>query len=306
MDGDIHISLAQQQGLLSDTAHSAGLLNALAMSSDHFSIVDRNYVYQIVSEAYLRAHELERNQIIGRTVADMLGEDTFEQVVKPSLDNCFRGQHVQYRSDFSFKGYDGLRHMDVSYRPYRDISGEVIGAIVSARDITDIRNEVEQLNELAHIDSLTRLPNRSYITFLLYKSMARAHREDRSFSIAYCDLNNFKVVNDQFGHRQGDKVLKEVAHRLRAALRTNEELGRMGGDEFLLVLDEPLTPEEETIVSERLKLALAEPLGLDGGELTLGISIGCARYPEDGTSADSLIQCADERMYQDKLRGHVR
>ncbi|BFM14087.1 hypothetical protein R50073_02700 [Maricurvus nonylphenolicus] len=306
MDGDIHISLAQQQGLLNDSAHSAGLLNALAMSGDHFSIVDRNYTYQIVSDAYLRAHELEREQIIGRHVADMLGEDIFEQVVKPSLDNCFRGQKVQYRSDFTFKGYDGLRHMDVCYRPYRDVSGEVIGAIVSARDITDIRKEVEQLNALAHIDSLTQLPNRSYIIFLLYKSMARAHREGRSFSIAYCDLNDFKLVNDKLGHRQGDRVLKAVAERLRSALRSNEEIGRMGGDEFLLVLDEPLSKEEEVIVSERLKQALAEPFVLGEEELTLGISLGCARYPEDAESAETLIQVADDRMYRDKVQSRYR
>ncbi len=301
MEDELHINLARRRGLSLESGHAAGLLNILAASPDHLSIVDRQYRYQVVSDAYLKAMQLQREEIIGCHVAEMLGQECFDEMVRPHLDACFEGRDIHYRSDFSFKGYEGLRHMSVTYTPYRSDDGEIVGALVTARDISDIRQEVEQLNDLAHLDSLTGLPNRRYITFLLYKSMARAHREGRSFTVAYCDLNDFKLVNDRFGHKQGDAVLKEAAKRLRAALRTHEDIGRFGGDEFLLVLDEPLSRDEQEVVRQRLRQALAEPFGIGKDVVSVGVSIGCARYPDDGESAEALIHLADQRMYNDKL-----
>lgn len=278
------------------------LIRIINNIKDHLSIVGRDYCYQVVNDAYLRATCKQRSELIGHSVAEVLGTAAFEKLAKPNLDRCFAGESVRYHSEFSFPGYDRPKFMEVSYDPLRDESGQVVGAMVSAHDVTELDRVRRQLGELANIDPLTRLPNRRHIREILAKVLARAMRDGSQCHVFFCDLNDFKQVNDQGGHDHGDAVLREVSSRLRATLRGHEDLGRWGGDEFLVVIGETLEENQRLGVISRLRQALEDEVSVNGSCYQLGISVGSAHYPDDGADIATLLRLGDSRMYRDKAR----
>lgn len=276
------------------------LLQLINSCRAHMSIVDLNYRYTCVNDAYLRAYLLQQSDILGRRIDELLGLEAFNRVVKPNLDKCFAGVEVQYNEEFSFKGYDSPRFMDVHYRPHRDEHGQIIGALVSAHDVTHLKAREKRLQALAHIDSLTLLPNRQHITLLMSKAMAHALREHKGFSIAFCDIDQFKTINDSAGHQVGDLVLQVLARRLQQVMRSYEHVGRLSGDEFLMIFNDEMNPSQQDLIRERLQESLSEVIDINGFCFTPSISLGFAHYPNDGNSIKTLINQADQRMYQVK------
>lgn len=122
------------------------------------------------------------------------------------------------------------------------------------------------------------------------------------------DLDGFKPVNDRFGHAAGDAVLRQVAQRLRAALRTEDTVARMGGDEFVVLIEHPVTREHATHVADKLDCALREPYDVPDGKVTLGASIGVALFPDDADAPDRLLKAADDAMFavKDGRAGRAR
>ncbi len=289
-----------EQELTSEQVDS--LIRIINQVKDHLSIVDRDYRYQIVNDAYLRASGRKRDDIVGRSVAEIIGDQAFIQHAKPNLDRCFQGFPVSYHAEFEFPGYDEPKFMEVSYEPMRDEAGDVISVMVSVHDMTELERTQRRLSELANIDPLTRLPNRRCIRETLSKVLARAMRDSTECHIFFCDLNKFKVVNDEGGHEHGDAVLREVGARLRSTLRAHEDVGRWGGDEFLVVIGGHLSEQQREGVVSRLCNTLLQPIHFESSSYQLGISIGRAHYPDDGSDLSTLLRLGDGRMYHDKLR----
>jgi diguanylate cyclase (GGDEF)-like protein len=165
--------------------------------------------------------------------------------------------------------------------------------------------EHEKFIELAHHDSLTGLSNRRHFTQHIESTIAKAQYRDSTFCILYFDLNNFKEINDNYGHHSGDVVLREFAKRLRKLNRSTDIIARLGGDEFCMIIP---GLSDADVIQKKIAvfyLALAEPLPLGNTLYQISTSIGYAIYPNDGSSYEALIQVADQKMYQEKRQQYA-
>lgn len=162
----------------------------------------------------------------------------------------------------------------------------------------------EKIRKLAMFDTLTELPNRALILDRLRKTAADVERNDTTAAILYLDLNKFKPINDELGHQAGDQALQAVARRLESCLREVDTAGRIGGDEFVVILQDLARREDVEVVVERLLEAMDEPVLLDGREHHgLGVSVGICFCPRHGEDVDTLIRRADRAMYEAKKTG---
>ncbi len=181
---------------------------------------------------------------------------------------------------------------------------------LSTRDIT-LRRKVQAqqlerqqyLDHLAHHDQLTGLPNRLYLAAHLPKAIEEARRIAGSLAVLFLDLDRFKHINDSRGHETGDQLLREVARRIRAAVRDDDMVVRMGGDEFIVVLRNVSSPEQISETAARLAETLNVPVVIDGRPLIATASIGASVYPRDGRTMGELLRQSDTAMYQAKDRG---
>jgi diguanylate cyclase (GGDEF)-like protein len=167
-------------------------------------------------------------------------------------------------------------------------------------DATTARNRIWHL---AHHDPLTDLPNRWLFNDRLDQALRRGQRESEMVALHYFDLDDFKAINDGFGHLTGDRVLAAVAQRLRACVRHSDTLARIGGDEFAVVQSGVSGRMGATLLAERMLAALDTPLVIDGQRLRIRASIGIGLYPEHGSSPEQLHQAADQALYRVKAAG---
>lgn len=161
----------------------------------------------------------------------------------------------------------------------------------------------EQLQKQAITDSLTGLLNRHGFTQALQVALSRSQRTHRALALLYLDLDGFKKVNDTLGHPAGDSLLRTIAERLRHCLRDYDAIGRLGGDEFTVVLDGLTAPEDAARIAEKMLETIATPVELQGVQITISGSIGIATFPDCADRADGLMQAADMAMYQAKNEG---
>jgi diguanylate cyclase (GGDEF)-like protein len=160
-----------------------------------------------------------------------------------------------------------------------------------------------QLRHLATHDALTGLPNRVLLDDRLAQAIAHADRDGRKFAVLVLDLDRFKLINDSLGHRAGDELLNEVARRLIGVVRNIDTVARVGGDEFVLIVNPACETLDAEQVAQRAIEALQAPVRISGVDLRISTSIGIAFYPVDGTSAENLVAHADAAMYCAKQRG---
>jgi len=175
-----------------------------------------------------------------------------------------------------------------------------------ARDLEQRNRDQQVLEFQAHHDALTHLPNRMLFTDRLAQALARAQRSQRLLAIAYLDLDDFKPVNDRYGHKTGDQLLVMVAQRLKEHVRAEDTVSRIGGDEFVLLLSDLSTIDECMQTIDRLQAALGEPFPLEPQTLGIAASIGLTIYPFDEVDPDTLLRHADQAMYHAKQGGRNR
>lgn len=392
---------------------------------DHVAALDRDYRYQAVSNSYLIAHLKPVEEIVGHTVAELLGEQIFTELVKPRFDRCLAGEVVNYQAWFTFPGF-GRRYMDVTYYPVwdreanevrglvvnshdltslhesqaserlaktvfestgegilitdaaaniicvnpaftaisgytseeavgrnpgfaksgrhdqvfyqamwdalektgqwrgeiwdrrkngsiypkyltinavRDESGKAVNYVGIFSDISELKQMQDQLKQLAYYDVLTGLPNRMSLREQLKYEISRAQRNNQAFAVLFIDLDEFKYVNDSYGHSAGDQLLVEVARRLQGCVRLTDTVARLGGDEFMVILENTGLAEQVVKVAEVIIKRLGEPFTIGDSEVCIGASIGIFICPHDGNDPEAILSAADTAMYHAKGQG---
>jgi diguanylate cyclase (GGDEF)-like protein len=169
-------------------------------------------------------------------------------------------------------------------------------------ELAAARRTKDALHDLAYHDDLTGLPRRSLLFDRLGLAIAHARRASSQLAVIFLDLDDFKVVNDSRGHGAGDRLLVELATRLRSGLRAGDTVARLGGDEFVLLLDNVTGAQDAARVAAKVRASVQAPFRRDGHDVLVTASIGWSVYPADGTSPEELVGSADAAMYRDKQR----
>ena len=174
-----------------------------------------------------------------------------------------------------------------------------------ARALQLAANMTEELRHMAQHDLLTDLPNRALFSDRVEQELAHAKRNNGRFAVFFLDLDSFKPINDTYGHSVGDQVLQQVARRLQDVIRASDTVGRIGGDEFVVLMPELATADAARGLAEKIRQAVRQPLSVDGRELNISCSIGIALYPDDGSDQITLTKHADDAMYRAKASGRI-
>jgi diguanylate cyclase (GGDEF)-like protein/PAS domain S-box-containing protein len=193
--------------------------------------------------------------------------------------------------------------VDHSRAPLRDLTGNLCGEVFVLRDASERERRTDAIRELAYRDELTGLSNRVTLHDRLQLELEHARRHHTRLGVLYIDLDGFKRVNDEHGHRAGDAVLRGVAGGLRVALRRGDTIARLGGDEFALLLPRLAGDDDVRAVARKVLEAIRTPVAFEGAVLRVSASLGLALHPEHGAQGEELLRLADAAMYRAKQRG---
>lgn len=194
--------------------------------------------------------------------------------------------------------------VEVSSRSIK-LNGELI-RIHIIRDISERKQSGEKIKYLANHDALTGIPNRGFLMQQFEKTLEQSKRGSFKFAVMLFDVDKFKLINDVHGHNAGDEVLRKIAERLQEAVRKIDIIGRLGGDEFLVIQPFIKGEEDSRVLAGRILDTVATPVKWNNVELEVHLSIGISIYPNDSTDAEELVHCADSAMYFIKQRGGNR
>ena len=282
-------------------------LNAQVFDSSNEAMVitDRQNNIISVNRAFTRLTGYEREEALGKNprILNSGRQDAafYRSMWESIIENGF------WRGDIWDRRKDGSCYPKfLSITAIRDDGGEIVKFSAVFYDVSE-RKEMElQLENLAHYDSLTGLPNRMLLHDRLEQAIATAERQRQHFALLFIDLDGFKPVNDEHGHGVGDEVLKLVGERLNLVIRGMDTAARLGGDEFVVILTDIHNRENTERVAEKIIGELSEPYEVAGKTLSISASIGASLYPSDQKAALDLLRTADEAMYQAKRDGKRR
>jgi diguanylate cyclase (GGDEF)-like protein/PAS domain S-box-containing protein len=255
-----------------------------------------------INRAFSKITGYTRPEVLGKTPAILksgLHEDEFYQNLWDSL--TFNGR---WQGEIWNKRKNGEVYPEwLSISKIEGISSSDISYMAIFTDISSIKEADKKLHYYANYDQLTGLCNRVQFDNLFTHALSTAKRRGTKLALMFLDLDHFKEVNDTHGHNIGDLMLKKVARKLQSALRKNDIIARIGGDEFTILLEEIKEPNDAMEVATKLIEVIKEPIEIDGNIFFMSLSIGIALFPSHGTDVSSLSKHADTAMYEIKSRG---
>lgn len=229
---------------------------------------------------------------------------TREPAENPARHALQENQTVELAADCVLIHRDGTESaIEDSAAPIHNREGQVTGAVIVFHDVSQSRAMTAKMTHQAQHDFLTGLPNRALMTEQLAQTLGLASRHDKQVALLFLDLDNFKLVNDSLGHAIGDQLLRSVADRLVASVRSTDIVCRQGGDEFVILLSEIEQQQDASHIAESLIFAFSAPHFLSGHELHVTLSIGISVYPNDSGDVETLMQQADTAMFHAKKNG---
>jgi len=241
---------------------------------------------------------IDTETMIGKTVREVRGDSLYKDL-QAYIQSALRGESVSFegKSEVGEKLY----YYQTNYMPDRDANGNVQGFFALTFDITDLKLAEEELERLSLVDSMTGVANRRHFEERLAAALHRSQRQHEAISLLCLDIDNFKQINDNYGHPVGDAVLKAFADRLQSCVRTEDVVARLGGDEFAILIENPL-PESGEIVAQKLLAIMQKPMQIDGMTVQVSASIGVA-FSKQNSSSDALMKLADQALYAAKSAG---
>ena len=280
---------------------------------DPFCIFDREYQVIRVNDAYAQLKNVPVDALIGRKCHEVL-HNSMSVCEGCVVDKTFQSSDPCAKDKLIVMPDGTEIWIEIYTYPILDDDGKVSHVMEYTRDITDRRKSetekrrlIERLEHLSRTDSLTGLINRRALTDSLAYELDRAKRYDSELSLILCDIDNFKEINDTYGHDAGDRALQTVSATLKTILRKTDIAGRYGGDEFMLILPETALAGAESLAEKLLSTMRDADLWLeDAKNERLSMSIGIARFEPSRDSIDSLIKRADDGMYLSKQSGRNR
>ncbi len=278
------------------------------MGQGWFWETDRRRLLTYVSPVVARSLGVSLNRLLGRSFTDLfdLGEDgqEGERTLAFHLNARSSFQELAVRAAVIDGGEE--RWWSITGRPTYDGFGNFVGFRGSGHDLTEKRRSQQQASRLAHFDSLTGLANRFQMSQTLEKILNAPHERQRECSVFLLDLDRFKQVNDTLGHPAGDALLKQVSQRLERVVDTQGRVGRLGGDEFQVIIPGESPREELARLAERIIDVLSQPYSIEGHRVVSGASLGIAIAPQHGVTSEALVRYCDLALYAAKDGGRGR
>lgn len=266
--------------------------------------VDERYLF--VNQAYEQRFGISADKIIGLKPMHLWGATAYAKVIGPSLRLALSGELVVFEAEHLHENQPLC--LDVTYQPaWNATADKVVGVHAFARDITAERQKLRRLEQTAMSDYLTGLLNRKGFDRYLESTMAQSEESSQVMALLLVDLDNFKLVNDTYGHAVGDKLLNVIATRLKSWGGEAGAVARVGGDEFAVIVEGVLTSDEVQRVAQAIISATCETFILDGHQIACSTSVGAAlKMPRDGNTRNELLLKADTALYSAKHAGKAR
>ncbi len=262
------------------------------------ALIDHDGLIMDCNPAFAQAAGLSRAELIG---VDMRLRAADQSAVV-ALDAALQGDSGKLEIDQPLLLGGRRGHFSLHFQPVTS-DQEFLFALVFVEDVGEKRRAEQHIQYLAHFDALTGLPNRVLLFDRIAQALKEARRDGDKVAVLFIDLDRFKVINDSLGHSFGDEVLRSVARRLQAGVRESDTVGRLGGDEFLIVARQVKDPSDAAQVAEKVVAHLASPFTVGGQSFVVTPSVGISLFPDDADDAEGLIRCADIAMYNAKESG---
>src|SRR5580693_4862051 len=276
---------------------------AINNMSQGLCFFDASHRLIVCNDRYVEMYDLQRDRIGSGTSLPEIVDMRFEAGSCPTMT---REEYLHWRSNVavSHEPTDSIvelrngKTFKIRHRPMPDG-----GWVATHEDITEQRQSEVKIEYMAHHDALTDLANRVLLNERLEQALGRRIHREEMVAVHHLDLDQFKAVNDTFGHPAGDKLLRIVAERLRSLVRETDTIARMGGDEFVIVQTPITEPTDATSLAQRIIASMGEPFDIDGHQAVIGASVGIAVGPGDGLRPDRLLRNADLALYRAKGDG---
>ena len=288
------LQYANTQLRLSETRMRAVTNNIPALISH----IDTQERYLFINNYSSRVFGINPEQVLGKTIREVRGE-TLYQDVKAYLDAALGGETVRFDGKIDVHGR--IYFYQTSYVPERDSKGNVQGFFSLTFDITDLKLAEEELDRLSRIDSMTEVANRRHYEERLTASLSQSQRQMQAITLLYLDIDNFKSINDNYGHLVGDAVIKTFAQRLQSCVRIEDLVARLGGDEFAIMI-ENTQADSGDIIAKKLLALMQKPMIIEGVSVRVSTSIGVT-FSQNVISTNDLMRLADQALYAAKAAG---
>ena len=268
-------------------------------------VLDREFNIISVNNSFCRNFGFQDYEIINhnffKKILSMINREQYQEIIEALAKKSKWNGEIEIKNK-----YNSIYTELLTINKIVDENLEISNYFAIFNDITELKKTQKKLKEMAFYDNLTKLPNRTLLNENLKQIFNSSRREKKRFAILFLDLDNFKYVNDTFGHDIGDELLIVISNRIKTTLRKNDILARIGGDEFVVVLENIKDEHSISIVAKKIINAISKKVSISKHEFFVGVSIGIAIYPTDSTSLVELNKYADLAMYNAKENGKNR
>ena len=265
--------------------------------------IDLKGKFTYFNDILANALDLSREKLLGRNYQEFMKKGQFDTISKLFHEIFMTGKSTRNFSYEFTQGNAAVAHIEFSFFPKRNKAGRIVGFRGVGHDITERKRAEDRIQFFATHDGLTGLPNRLMFSQLLNHAIESAKHHRRRLAVFFIDLDRFKIINDTLGHEAGDILLQQVSLRFKQSVRAADVVGRMGGDEFIILIEEVHELDKVAEIAHKVLANVMKPIVLLGEECRVTASLGISVYPRDGNDEQSLMKNADIAMYFAKEEG---